>query len=118
MKFKSDTCFGRTGASLNAYDLESEAAEHARYLRKERGSAMVPYSCDRCGFWHLSPADRQTESSVCAFCRDAKGSSKDLYRSKQDAERRAEINRIERGVELNVYRCPHQPGWHLTRNRR
>ena len=117
MKFKSETCFGRTGDSLNAYDLEGEAAEHARYLKRERGSVMVPYECGRCGFWHLSPADRQTSSTVCAFCRDRKGGSKDLYQTKRDAERRAEINLQERGAALTVYRCPHQPGWHLTSGR-
>ena len=117
MKFKSESCFGRTGDSLNAYDRESEAAEHARYLKRERGSSMVPYRCERCDFWHLSPADRQTSSSVCGFCRDRNGSSKDLYATKRDAERRAEINKSERGIDLAVYKCPHQPGWHLTRNR-
>ena len=117
IRFKSETCFGKTGASLNSYDLETEAAEHARYLKNERGSSMVPYGCRRCGFWHLSPADRQTTSTVCAFCRDASGNSKDLYATKGDAERRAEINRAEKSVELAVYKCPHQNGWHLTKNR-
>jgi hypothetical protein len=116
MKFKSETCFGRTGASLNAYDEKSEAAEHARYLKKERGSEMVPYECERCGFWHLSPADRQTTSTVCAFCRDRQGNLKDLYLTQRDARRRAEISRVERGVILEIYKCPHQSGWHLTRN--
>lgn len=115
MRFKSDTCFGRTGASLNSYDLEREAAEHARYIKQERGSSMVPYECQRCGFWHLSPSDRQTSSSVCAFCTDRKGVSKDLYFTKPGAERRAEISMREQGVTLKVYRCPHQNGWHLTR---
>jgi hypothetical protein len=115
MRFKSETCFGRTGASLNAYDLESEAAEHARYLKFERGSVMVPYECDRCGFWHLSPAERQTSSTVCGFCRDRNGGSKDLYATKQDAERRAQISLTEKKVNLSVYKCPHQNGWHLTK---
>lgn len=101
---------------MNAYDLESEAAEHARYLKVERGSEMVPYECGRCGFWHLSPAERQTSSTVCGFCRDRSGNSKDLYATKADAERRAEINRLEKSVNLNVYKCPHQKGWHLTRS--
>lgn len=100
---------------MNAYDQKSEAAEHARYLRKERGSAMVPYECERCGFWHLSPVERQTSSTVCAVCTDRNGVPKDLYRTKKDASRRAEINRNEKGVALNVYECPHQKGWHLTK---
>ena len=115
MKFKSETCFGRTGASLNAYDVEGEAAEHARYLKLERGRVMVPYQCERCGFWHLSPADRQTSSTVCTFCTDRSGNLKDLYLTRPDAARRAEINMREKGVSLSVYKCPHQKGWHLTR---
>ena len=99
---------------MNSYDHKGEASEHAAYIRHERGSSMVPYECAKCGFWHLSPADRQTKSTVCGFCRDRNGNNKDLYRTKPDAERRAEINRIEKGVTLNVYKCPHQDGWHLT----
>jgi len=115
VKFKSDSCFGRGGEPLNSYEQKTEATEHASYIKREHGSSMVPYKCQRCGFWHLSPADRQTTSSVCAFCRDRNGSSKDLYQTKRDAERRAEINRKEKGVALSVYACPHQKGWHLTK---
>ncbi len=118
MKFKSETCFGRNGASLNSYDERFEAAEHARYLKHEHGSSMVPYECERCGFWHLSPADRQTSSTVCGFCTDRSGNRKDLYLTKPDALRRAEISKKEKGVTLNVYKCPHQTGWHLTRSTR
>jgi len=117
MRFKSESCFGRTGASLNAYDEKSEATEHARYLKQERGSVMVPYECGRCGSWHLSPQERQTSSTVCGFCRDRSGGSKDLYATKRDTERRSEITRSEKGIELAVYECPYQKGWHLTKER-
>ncbi len=118
MKFKSETCFGHNGASLNAYDERFEAAENARYLKQQHGSSMVPYECERCGFWHLSPSERQTSSTVCGFCTDRIGNRKDLYLTKPDALRRAEINMREKGISLNVYKCPHQNGWHLTRNTR
>lgn len=115
MKFKSETCFSHQGNAINSYEEKSEAAEHARYIKREHGNSMVPYECAKCGFWHLSPADRQTNSTVCGFCRDRNGNHKDLYLTKRDAERRGEINRKEKGVVLNVYACPHQKGWHLTK---
>ena len=118
MRFKSDSCFARTGGSLNSYDLESEAAEHAVYIKREHGSSMVPYQCSTCGFWHLSPEDRQTNSSVCSFCTDRNGNKKDLYYTERDAFRRAEINMQEKGVALKIYKCPNQEGWHLTKGSR
>jgi hypothetical protein len=114
MPDRSNTCFGRTGSPLNEYRYRGDAEKHARFLRTEHGTEFVPYQCGRCGLWHLSPAERQTPSRPCSFCRDHNGHAKDLYASENAAKKRAEIIFRERGIRLKVYRCPSQTGWHLS----
>lgn len=114
---KSSTCYGRTGQPLNEYTCRGDAANHARYLRQEHNTEFVPYRCGVCGFWHLSPSERFTPSRECNICRDSQGRPKDLFLTREDASRRSQIIMQERGVYLEVYRCPAQPGWHLTGRR-
>ena len=108
---KSRTCFGKkSGKPLTEYQSESEAYQGASYARENGKKDMVPYQCGECGKWHLSLADRQTPSVYCHSCR------KQLYRTEEDAQRRAEIRREEGEIALSVYKCPHNEGWHLTKN--
>ncbi|KAL3902853.1 MAG: hypothetical protein SGARI_005647 [Bacillariaceae sp.] len=112
---ESTSCFGKaSGTRLKEYDSEQAAAQ---YVLANYGNKMVPYKCEDCRYWHLSPADRQTEhSSVSCSCVDEHGSRKDGYNSKEDAQRRAEILLEEGGRRLNVYRCPDFLSvWHLTK---
>jgi hypothetical protein len=116
MSGKSVTCVGKkTGKPLTEYDSEQEAKKGAAYARKNYQSKLVPYPCDRCGMWHLSPVDRQTPSQKCTRCTGADGKPKDSYRTEADARRRAGILRKEQGAVLRVYPCEHGNGWHLTR---
>jgi len=114
MPDRSSTCFGRTGAPLNEYRYRGDAERHARILRTEHGTEFVPYQCGHCNLWHLSPAERQTPSRPCNFCRDQNGHAKDLYLSEHAAKKRAGIIFRERGIRLKVYPCPSQTGWHLS----
>jgi len=116
MSGKSPICRGRkTGRPLTEYDSEQEALEGAEYARRRYGNEMVPYRCETCGKWHLSPADRRTPSYPCPYCRGADGKSKESYLTEEDARRRARILRREQSARLRVYPCPHGQGWHLTR---
>ncbi|HJP31191.1 MAG: hypothetical protein QF689_07555 [Candidatus Latescibacteria bacterium] len=116
MSIKSDTCVGRTsGKPLTEYDSESEAEEGAVHARERFGKQLVPYRCDTCERWHLSPANRQTPSTKCGQCTGADGRPKDTYRNESEAQRRADILRREQGADLRVYACEHGSGWHLTR---
>ena len=94
MVFDSKTCFGKvnSGKSIKTYSTESEATETAEYALQHYDNELVPYKCDRCGYWHLSPKDRITVKSnkPCGFT-DEKGSPKALYLSEKDAEKRAKI---------------------------
>jgi hypothetical protein len=115
MPTKSRTCMGAVSkAPLTEYASECEAHAGAAYALAKHGSIMVPYLCDRCHHWHLSPHDRQTHSSICAACVGRDGRPKARYDSAEDAARRAEILCRERHVSLRAYPCPYG-GWHLTK---
>jgi hypothetical protein len=119
MGLKSQTCVGKqTGKPLTEYDSLQEAEEGADYAKKTYRSDLVPYQCEVCGLWHLSPKSRQTPSEKCPFCKGANGQAKDAYQSQNDAKRRADILRKEQGVSLKVYACEHSDKWHLTRDLR
>ncbi len=116
MDRKSLTCMNRrTGKPLTEYDSEYEAIDAAEYVNRTYRLNLVPYKCHKCGLWHLSPKNRQTPSKKCYNCLDAAGAPKDLYRTREIAERRAEILYYEKGVSLNIYKCPYANGWHLTK---
>lgn len=115
---KSETCFNqKTGSPLSVYNSEDSARSGAEYIKQAHGTDLVPYHCNRCDKWHLSPAARQTPSSTCHSCRDSGGRRKESYRSHDDARRRADILQSEQGANLRVYQCPSGTGWHLTKSR-
>jgi hypothetical protein len=116
MPVKSTICFKKNGGPLSAYSSECEAEEGASYVKYSRGLDLSPYKCSKCGEWHLSPKERQTQSKECIYCTDSKGKHKELYETMDGALNRAEIIKTERGVILNVYKCPNQYGWHLTKS--
>ncbi len=117
MNRKSPSCNSKkTGRPLTEYDTKAEAKSAAGHANKDYGgNNLIPYKCDKCGFWHLSPADRQTASTTCNTCRSADGQLKEAYLSERDALRRAGLLRKEQGVKLQVYKCEHGNGWHLTK---
>ena len=117
---KSSTCFGKSSKTpLNEYSSKAEAKEAADYRNENynNNSAMTPYKCEVCNMWHIAPKKRQTPSKKCSFCTGSDGTFKDLYFTREDAIRRAEIIKSEQGVSLQVYECQYnKKGWHLTRS--
>lgn len=107
----------RTGKPLCTYQCRFSAQQAADQARINFGRAMVPYQCDRCNHWHLCPEDRHTPSEPCHYCTSGEGKPKQLYSSENDAQKRADCLRMERGIVLYVYECPRQRGWHLTKSR-
>ncbi len=114
MANKSRSCLSRTGEPLTEYHSRVEAQRGADHVRLLYGKRLLPYQCGSCRRWHLAPEDRHTPSARCAVCIDGRGGSKELYRSREIAGKRAQISRREKGVSLKVYRCPFSDGWHLT----
>ena len=112
---KSETCFGRiSGAPLTEYHSESQAEEGARYANAQNGGGLVPYQCNACGYWHLSPRSRMTPSMPC-LCVGRNGNPKALFFTFEDAQRRSELVRQEGGGHSTVYECELGLGWHLTK---
>ncbi len=105
----------KTGEPLKCYGSEPEAIDAADYVLATYQRSMVPYLCHYCGAWHLCPADRHTPSRECGYCTSGDGRHKQLYDSKSAAEKRAHCLYKENGINLKVYPCPHQDGWHLTK---
>lgn len=120
MNRKSPSCkSNRSGRALNEYDTKAEAKAAARHANQHfAGNDLVPYKCRVCGFWHLSPKDRQTPSETCSKCRGADGTLKAAYTTENDARMRSKHVQKEQGVRLHVYQCEYGNGWHLTKQQR
>ena len=115
MSLESSTCYSRvTGKPLKFYFTEEQALDGARRA-VDFGDRLTPYDCRNCGYWHLSPMERQTPSTTSYSCTGRDGRPKEAYRSEGDAERRAKIIGREQGIGLRVYLCFSCKGWHLTK---
>ena len=116
MSYKSDICFSKhNNTPLTTYVSEDEAQSGANFVNSKYDNDLVPYKCSNCNEWHLSPKNRSTKSTKCYDCTDRNGNNKDLYLTKNDAQQRADILYEEMGVLLNLYECPYNNGWHLTK---
>jgi hypothetical protein len=112
---KSNTCFKKNGEPLTVYSSLGEAECAASYVKNRFNLDVIPYKCDRCKHYHHSPKDRQTPSRTCQYCTDSNGKYKKLYKTLEAALRRAEIIRNERDINVDIYPCPCQPGYHFTK---
>jgi len=114
---KSTSCTNKqTGKPLSEYTSEYDAQVGADHAHSKWGKNLVPYKCCNCSMWHLAPPNRITPSRDCKFCCDSCGKTKQLYDTYESARKRASIIFKEKGVNLNSYECPYQPGWHLTKS--
>ena len=121
---KSTSCFGReSGEAVTEYDSLEDAEDAADYANETFHSGsnnLSAYFCRECHHWHLSPRNRQTESShwCGARCTGSNGQLKDAYANFYDANKRAEILTEERRISLYPYQCPFDAGsWHLTKKK-
>jgi hypothetical protein len=61
-------------------------------------------------------AEARAGKKLCPFCSGGDGGKKEIYDSPEDAMSTANHIKKERGVDLKVYKCPHETGWHLTKD--
>jgi len=54
------------------------------------------------------------DSQLCS-CTDSKRQPKDLYNSKESAQREANSLATQKRLQLSVYPCPGGCGWHLSK---
>ena len=121
---KSTTCKGSNGQYLEEYHSQTAAEMGAEYLANRNAQdgnvhagrdmpiQFHPIHCNRCGYWHLTPVNTRRQ---CMFCTDSALFLKDIYNTKEEAQRTADHLRKEKKVQLTPYKCPHGSGWHLTK---
>lgn len=115
MSQKSRSCRSKkTGKPLSEYLSEYEAQEGADYVKYAYKTDVIPYQCTQCKRWHLSPV-KDIQNTICDYCVDQYGSLKDLYPTKQDAQKKIELLYQEQNIRLSFYKCPYYDGWHLTK---
>ena len=107
----------KTNEALSVYETEAEAQQSADYQCCENGRSLYPYHCERCGLWHLAPTETRINvlHNACS-CIDSCGKHKDLYLSREDAEKAKSKCERERGYRLYIYECPRKNGFHLTKS--
>ncbi len=109
---RSTTCRGSNNQFLEEYH-SLVAAEMAVEETKARyGHTLTPAKCRACGYWHLTTVATRRQ---CMFCTDRALFLKDIYSTREEAQRTAEHLRKEKKVQLLPYKCPHGSGWHLTK---
>ena len=114
---KSSTCYRKDGVPRSEFYSESDAWDAAEHEAQMRGMELVPYRCNKCEKWHLSPAERVTPSKPCTYgCLDASGRKKESYATESAAQSRAQLIFEERSISLSVYESPGGSGWHLTKS--
>ena len=114
MSAESQICFSsQTGEALKEYYSKSQAQLAANESRRY-GKNLVPYMCQKCTYWHLSPVSRQTSSTKCS-CTGSNGRPKARYLTETSAKMRANILYKEKDVSLKKYHCLSCNGWHLTK---
>lgn len=84
---RSSTCYGKaSGTLLTEYDTEQDAQSGAAFVLERYGKSMVPYQCDECRFWHLSPMmDRRVVHSSSCYGK-VSGKALAQYDTKHDAQ--------------------------------
>ena len=101
-----------TCGSKVSYASEAVAAEVAEQVEAGLGEYRRAYACETCGYWHLTIASTRRQ---CMFCTDSALFLKDIYSTREEAQRTAEHLRREKRIQLYPYKCPHGSGWHLTK---
>ena len=108
---RSTTCRGSNNQFLEEYHSLVAAEMAAEETKKNYGHTLTPAKCRACGYWHLTTV---TTRRQCMFCTDRALFLKDIYSTREEAQRTAEHLRKEKKVMLLPYKCPHGSGWHLS----
>lgn len=121
LTMKSTTCTGSNGRYLEEYHSLAAAEIAIEQMRDDvrtgrdlsvHHPAFAPVKCPRCGYWHLAPV---TTRRQCMFCTDSGLFLKDIYSTREEAQRTADHLRRVKKIQLYPYKCPHGSGWHLTK---
>ena len=120
---KSTTCKGSNGQfleeyhSLSAAEIAIDNLRTGRIVREGRDPHLqyAPMPCSRCGYWLITPVNKKKKSM---FCTDSALFLKDIYSTREEAQKTADWMKKEKKVQLYPYKCPHGSGWHLTKGKK
>ena len=111
---KSMSCKGPNGQFLEEYHSQTAATIATEEIKEMYGNRFSPYQCGACGYWHLRTENTRKQ---CHLCKDSSLFQKDIYSTKEEAEKTIAWLRKEKKLQLYPYRCPHGSGWHLTKRK-
>ena len=80
-----------------------------RILEKEKSQKKSQYT-DNTSRW----SSEQIDMLDNCLCTDRKHQFKEIYISEHEAEKQAKYLNDMLGVNISVYPCPYNAGWHLT----
>jgi hypothetical protein len=80
-----------------------------RILEKERAKKIVKR------YFDVPPLECEyLERMDSCLCTDSKKQFKDIYNSEHEAENQAKYLNDMLGLNISIYPCPYDAGWHLT----
>lgn len=63
----------------------------------------------------IEPIQNSLEQEPYCNCEDMHGNLKNLYLSQNKAQKEVKYLRETQQISLNIYPCPFESGWHLTK---
>ena len=113
---KSETCFSKDNKPLTYYETMEDALKGAKFLSEKINKTMKPYICDKCGKFHIKPKEtffNKNNNNNCS-CVDHLGNKKDAYSTKLDAEKLINLRKDNNNIDLYIFKCPENNGYHIT----
>ena len=99
----------------NQYPLiaDKSDAEILSYFELER-SEIVAFSKDFKNLYEETKHHPLEQNTICK-CTDANNQPKNLYNTREEAEKTRFFLKTSQNTALILYPCPHTTGWHLSK---
>ena len=94
---------------------QSDALSTLTRLKNNQHEDLIPYELYIYRPLEVFPKLRSAQSNKCDCCTDRNGKPKKTYSTQNQAETFADSIYSEQRVNLKVYRCRNEVGWHLTK---
>ena len=88
-------------------------AEILTYFGLER-SEIVAFSKDFKNLYEETKLHPLEQNTICK-CTDANNQPKNLYNTREEAEKTRSFLKTSQNIALILYPCPHTTGWHLSK---
>lgn len=117
MSYTSKTCKNKRGKFKKEYYSFEEAKNAAELVSKSKCNdrTFEAYECSECFKYHIRPERKFPKPFKCGHCTSSDGEKKNLYTSKENAEFALKERESSSGKKLYIYECPHQDGYHISK---